>query len=296
MNGVREMSQKSQARVIEARARKTVIHARKGWGWIDWRELWQARDLVLLLVRRHLVTKYAQTVLGPLWFIIQPIGLAIVVSVALNRGAGVATAGVPPFLFNLCSLAPWFYFSQTFAGVGATFVNNADLFQKVYFPRSAIPLAQAISNLVALSIHTIVFLIVLAAYCFTGAWPAPSINILLLPLLFVELIVFTLGISLCVASLAVRYRDLIHAIQYMLLMAMFASLVFVPVEELGSNLRWLPVVNPLAVIIETTRSIVLGIDGVSAIQLVGSVVISGCLFLIGLMAFERAARTAVDVA
>jgi len=276
--------------------KETRIQARSGWEWIDWRELWQARDLVVLLVRRDLVTKYAQTMLGPLWFALQPLGLAIVLSVAINGAAGVSTEGVPPFLFNLCSLAPWFYFSQTFGSVGATFVNNADLFRKVYFPRSSFPLALALSNLVALTIQTGLFFIVLIIYHVGGAWASLSWRIILIPILFIELIIFTLGTGLCVASLTARYRDLVHAMQYVLLIVMFASLVFVPLSNLPSRLHWLMWFNPLAVIIESMRFLALGTGGVTAVQLSASIAISIGLFLTGLLAFERASRTAVDLA
>jgi lipopolysaccharide transport system permease protein len=276
--------------------RELRIRARAGWEWIDWSELWQARDLVALLVRRDLVTKYAQTMLGPLWFAIQPLGLAVVLSVAINGGAGVATEGVPPFLFNLCSLTPWFYFSQTFGSVGATFVNNADLFQKVYFPRSSVPVAIALSNLAALAIQTSLFLMVLIAYHVVGVWTSLSWRVFLIPFLFVELIVFTLGAGLCVASLTARYRDLVHGMQYVLLIAMFGSLVFVPMSDVPAHLGWLVWFNPLAVIIESTRSLALRTTEVTFLQLIVSVAISVGLLLAGLLAFERASRTAVDTA
>ncbi|UCI10745.1 ABC transporter permease [Mesorhizobium sp. B1-1-8] len=276
--------------------RETRIRPRSGWQWIDLRELWQARDLVGLLVRRDLVTKYAQTLLGPLWFAVQPLGLAIVLSVAINGGAGIGTEGVPPFLFNLCSLAPWLYFSQTFGAVGATFVNNADLFQKVYFPRSAVPLAIGLSNLVSLAIQTGLFLAVLIFYHFDGIWMSLSWRLLLIPVLFTELVVFTLGAGLCVAALAAQYRDLVHATQYVLLIAMFASLVFVPMSNLPPHLQLLPWFNPLAVIIESMRSLALNTAGVTPVQSIVSVLTSASLFLLGLVAFERASRTAVDLA
>jgi lipopolysaccharide transport system permease protein len=276
--------------------RERRLRARTGWHWIDWRELWQARDLIALLVRRDLVTKYAQTVLGPLWFGIQPLGLAIVLSAAVNGAAGVSTEGVPPFLFNLCSVTPWFYFSQTFASVGATFVNNADLFQKVYFPRSSVPVALALSNLIALAIQTGLFLVVLIVYDISGLWTSLSWRIVLIPPLFGELIVLSLGAGLCVASLTARYRDLVHAMQYVLLIAMFASLVFVPMSSLPAHLHWLVWFNPLAVIVESMRSLALGTSGVTVLQVIVSVAISVGLFLGGLLAFERASRTAVDTA
>jgi lipopolysaccharide transport system permease protein len=276
--------------------RELRIRARTGLQWIDWRELWHARDLIALLVRRDLVTKYAQTMLGPLWFGIQPLGLAIVLSVAINGGGGVATEGVPPFLFNLCSLTPWFYFSQTFASVGGTFVNNAGLFQKVYFPRSSVPVAVALSNLVALVIQTVLFLVVLMAYDLSGVWTSLSWRIVLIPLLFAELVVFSLGAGLCVASLTARYRDLVHGMQYVLLITMFASLVFVPMSTLPVHLGWLVWFNPLAVMVENMRSLALKTSGVTALQVIVSVAISAGLFLGGLLAFERASRTAVDTA
>src|SRR5258708_759537 len=142
---------------------------------------------MLLLVRRDLMTKYAHTILGPLWFLIQPIVMALVFWIAINKGAGVSTRGVPAFLFNLASLLPWLYFAQTFTAISGTFTASADLFRKVYFPRAVIPLAVCISNLIAMAIQFALFIVVLVYEWAIGPWTSAGWSILLPPLLVLEL-------------------------------------------------------------------------------------------------------------
>lgn len=268
----------------------------RGWGRFDWRALWAARDLIVLLVRRDFVVKHVQTILGPLWFVIQPLALSVVLFLAVNKGAGVRTDGVPPFLFNLCSLAPWFYFSQTFAAVGSTFINHVGLFRKVYFPRAAVPIALAVANLIPLGIQLMLFLIAVWLYAAMGEPVWLSWTAILVPLLMVQLVLLTLGAGLCTAALTARYRDLSHALQFILLLAMFASLVFVPASSLPADLWWVTWVNPLATIIEGTRAAAFGLPGPSGGNVLASCMITAAVVIAGVLAFERATRIAIDTA
>ncbi len=268
----------------------------RGWRRFDWRALWAARDLIVLLIRRDFVVKHVQTILGPLWFVIQPLVLSAVLFLAVNKGAGVRTDGVPPFLFNLCSLAPWFYFSQTFAAVGSTFINHVDLFRKVYFPRAVVPVALALANLIPLAIQLALFVLAVALFAMLGSPVWLSWTVLLVPLLMLQLIVFTLGIGLCTAALTARYRDLSHALQFILLLAMFASLVFVPASSLPTDLWWVTWVNPLSTIIEGTRAAAFGLAGPSAGTVLVSCIITVLVAVAGFIVFERATRVAIDTA
>lgn len=267
-----------------------------GWRWFNWRELWSARDLIVLLVRRDFVVKHVQTILGPLWFVIQPLALSIVLYLAVNRGAGVKTDGVPPFLFNLCSLAPWFYFSQTFVAVGSTFINTVGLFRKVYFPRAAIPVALAIANLMPLAIQLALFFAAAGLFALFGEPVSLSWRVVFLPLHLVELVLLSIGVGLCTAALTARYRDLAHALQFILLLAMFASLVFVPASSLPAELWWVTWVNPLSTIIESSRAAAFGLPGPSLANIFTSWVFTAVALIAGFIAFERATRVAIDTA
>lgn len=240
------------------------------------------------------MVKHTQTILGPLWFVIQPVALSIVLLLAVNKGAGVATEGVPPFLFNMCSLAPWFYFSQTFHTVATTFMSNVGLFRKVYFPRLAVPVAVALSNLVPLALQVIVFLFSMVAYRLAGYPVGTGWHLALLPVVFVQLVVFSLGMGLIAAALTAHYRDLAHALQYVVLLIMFGSLVFVPASSLPADMRWITWMNPLAVIMESTRAAALGTAGIPAIQLAVSWAFTALVAVVGVLVFDRATRTAID--
>ena len=178
------------------------IEPRTGWLRVDWRELWEYRDLLLVLVRRDFLAKYKQTVLGPLWFILQPLLNTIVFTIVFNKVAGIETGGIPPLLFYLCALLPWGYFAQNVTTGAATFTNNAHLFGKVYFPRLIVPLSAVLSNLFALGLQFAVFFIFAGWYALRGeaVYFGPAI-LLSLPLLLITA-ALSLGLSLLISSSA----------------------------------------------------------------------------------------------
>ena len=149
---------------MKAASYEVVIAPSRGWITVDWREFWEYRDLLLLLIQRDVTSRYKQTLLGPLWFVVQPVLTAFVFAIIFGRVAGIPTDGIPGPLFYLCGLLGWTYFSQNISNAGASFVNNSHLFGKVYFPRLIVPLAIILSNLVAFAIQFVPFLLFLAYY------------------------------------------------------------------------------------------------------------------------------------
>src|SRR4029450_7327260 len=161
-----------------------IIAPSRGWLRINWREIWEYRDLLMLLVRRDFLAKYKQTLLGPLWFILQPLLSAVVMSIAFHKVAGIATGPAPPLLFNLCALLPWAYFSQNVTTGAATFTANAHLFGKVYFPRLLVPIGTVVSNLFAFALQGAVFASFFACFALRGApIHVSAAAILVLPLI-----------------------------------------------------------------------------------------------------------------
>src|SRR4051812_3040429 len=176
-----------------------VIEPSQGWLKVKWDELWEYRDLVVVLVQRDFISRYKQTALGPLWHILQPLIMALVYTVIFGRIAGISTDGIPQPLFYLCSLLLWNYFAQNITTGGATFINNAHIFGKVYFPRLIVPLSIVIANLIAFALQIIPFALFLAYYKLRGDG-TPSVQLswwlLLFPLPLLQVAVLSLGVSL----------------------------------------------------------------------------------------------------
>lgn len=277
-----------------------IIQPSRGWLRINWRELWEYRDLLRILVRRDFLAKYKQTVLGPLWFVIQPLLTALVMSIAFNRIGGVDTGRIPDIIFNLCALLPWSYFSQNVTTGAATFTANSHLFGKVYFPRLVVPAAASISNMFALALQFVVFVAFYLFYAISGA----DINMGASALLIIPLMILTgilsLGVSLLIAASTAKYRDLSHLTPVLLQLWMFASPVFYPMAKMEHHpsFAWLCWANPMAPIVQATRDILLS-GGAWATpqmpQMLASSALTAVLALIlGVAAFNRAERTVVD--
>ncbi len=273
-----------------------IIEPSRGWLRVNWRELWDYRDLLFLLVRRDFLAKYKQTLLGPLWFILQPLLSAVVMSIAFHKVAGISTGKMPPLLFNLCALLPWAYFSQNVTTGAATFTANSHLFGKVYFPRLLVPISTVVSNLFAFALQAAVFVFFYAWFAVQGAplhagWSA----LLAVPLIGI-VAVLSLGVSLLLAASTARFRDFSHLTPVLLQLWMFASPVFYPMELFTRNPQWawLAWANPMAPIVEHYRTVLLG-DGVwNPAMLAVSAGFSLLTLFLGVVAFNRAERNVVD--
>ncbi len=271
----------------------------------DFQELWAYRDLVQLFVRRDFVAKYAQTVLGPTWFILQPLMTSIVFTVIFGKVANVETDGLPRLLFYLCGLLAWGYFSQSFNATAATYTANRNIFTKVYFPRLAVPTASVISNLLALSIQFASFgcfwvyfqYFTAEAENFHLTW-----TMALIPLLIVQCAVIAVGTGLCIAVVTSKYRDLQHALPFVVQLWMYGtpiiysmSMVDDPTEPGGHPiLRWILAFNPMAAVTELFRLAFLGKASIMPSEIALSVVMSLLLLVIGILAFKAVDQNVVD--
>ena len=276
---------------------EVVIEASHDWLRVNWRELWEYRDLLYILIRRDFLAKYKQTVLGPIWFILQPLLNTLVFTIVFNKVARIGTDGVPPVLFYLCGLLPWSYFSQNVTSGSVTFTANSHLFGKVYFPRLVVPIAIVVSNIFAFLLQFAVFLVFVAWFALRGnpMHIGPGL-ILIVPLLLLAGIL-SLGLSLIIAASTAKYRDLSHLTPILLQLWMFATPVIYPMSRLtGSDAgwAWLAWVNPMAPIVEGFRFALLGHGILHGPMLAVSAGITALVLLLGLTAFSHAERTVAD--
>jgi lipopolysaccharide transport system permease protein len=276
----------------------TEIHIRPNRSWvrIDWRELWEYRDLLYLLVRRDFVSKYKQTVLGPAWFILQPVLMSLMFTVVFGKIARLPTDGLPPYLFYLCGQLSWQYFATNMNATASTFTANAHLFGKVYFPRLAIPLATSFSNLIAFLIQFATFCAFWAYYKFTPEGPSFGLHVslLLLPLVLLHVMALSLGVSLWMSSLSAKYRDFGLLMGFLTQLWMFATPIIYPLSGVPEKWRWLAELNPMAVIAEWFRLALLGQGSVGLESWALSLAITLVFFFTGLAIFQRTSRTFVD--
>lgn len=283
--------------MAEVKSIEIRIAPSTGWLRIDWREIWEYRDLLWLLIQRDVISRYKQTLLGPLWFVAQPVLTAIVFSIIFGRIAGIPTDGIPGPLFYLCGLLGWTYFSQNVSTAGASFVNNAHLFGKVYFPRLIVPSATILSNLVAFAIQLAPFLAFLGYYKFftvEGASIEPTWAVLLAPLALLHVAVLSLGVSLLMSAATAKFRDLVHLNQFLLQIWMFATPIFYPLSKVPADWKWIICANPMAVPVEAFRICLLGRGTLAWQDIVISSATAIVLLCCGVAAFRRVERTVMD--
>ena len=260
-------------------------------------EVWQYRDLLLLFVKRDIVTVYKQTVLGPLWYLIQPLFTSITFTIIFNNLAGINTGTVPPFLFNLAGITVWNYFTACLTGTSNTFGANAGIFGKVYFPRIIVPISIVISNLLKFGIQFGIFIAFYLFYYFQGA--AISLNglVVFFPLLIIVMGILGLGLGMFISSLVTKYRDFSHLIGFGVQLLMYVSAVVYPmalVKEKMPEYAWLVQYNPLAYIIETTRYMLLNVGHISFWGLGYTFVATVLIFLVGVLIFNRTEKSFID--
>ena len=274
-----------------------VIEPSRRFGRVPWREMWEYRDLVTLLVRRDFSARYRQTLLGPLWHLVQPLLTTLVFAIVFARIAGIPTDGVPAPLFYLSGLLGWNYFSQTVTQTGLTFVNNSHLFGKVFFPRMVVPAATSISNLRNAALQVLPLLVFFVYYRLklgAMAIPLPGAPIILAPAAIFMLAMLALGIGLWMAALTTRYRDLVHLNQFIVQLGMFASPVIFPISAVGETWRWLLLAIPVAPPLELLRFSLLGKGATELMPLLASFAVACILLFSGMIFFQSAARTATD--
>lgn len=274
-----------------------IIEASKSWFRIPWRELLHYRDLLFLLVRRDFVSRYKQTILGPAWFVIQPLATTLVFTVIFGSVAKISTDKLPPLLFYLCGMLGWQYFSQCMQGTSTIFVTNAALFGKVYFPRLVVPLSVIISNLAAFAIQLVTFLCFWLFYKFctaSGGLFTMTPWVLLLPVLLLQTAAIGLAVGLWMSALTAKYRDFVHVSTFLTQLWMYATPVVYPMSVVPEKWRWVIAINPMSGIVETSRYAFLGAGTVSPLYLGISAVTTLILLFTGVLVFSRTERTFID--
>ncbi|GAA4772065.1 MULTISPECIES: ABC transporter permease [Flavobacterium] len=264
---------------------------------LPFKEIWRYRDLLLLFVKRDIVTVYKQTILGPLWYFIQPLFTAIIFTVIFNSMAGIATGSIPPFLFNLAGIIVWNYFTSCLNETSDTFKKNASIFGKVYFPRVIIPISIVITNLIKLGIQSFIFVCFYIFYLLKGMDNTLGINLVWYPFLVLIMGLLGLGFGMIISSMVTKYRDLTFLVSFGVQLLMYVSAVMYPMallKEKLPQLGWLIEYNPLAYVVETSRYLLLGEGVISWGGLLYTVVVSVTVFFLGLVIFNKTEKKFID--
>jgi lipopolysaccharide transport system permease protein len=258
------------------------------------RELWSYRDLILLFVWRDFVSVYKQTILGPLWYLIQPLLTTLTFTVIFGNIAKLPTDGLPQFLFYMSGTIIWTYFSDCLTKTSNTFVQNSNLFGKVYFPRMAVPVSILLSNLITFAIQFILFLVFMVYFVSHGSSIKPNAWMALTPILIIMMAGLGLGFGILISALTTKYRDLRFLVQFGVQLLMYATPVIYPASSIPARFQLLIQVNPMTSIIETFRYAFLGAGSVHPAQLLYSFAFMVVIVLIGSLVFNRVEATFMD--
>jgi len=256
-------------------------------------EVWRYRDLLYLLTRRDLVAFYKQTILGPVWFVIQPICMTIVFVIIFGEVAKLSTDGLPKFLFYMCGITLWSYFAECFNKTATVFRDNASLFGKVYFPRIILPISIVLSNMVRFAIQFLLFVVIGVWYYVQGSIE-PQASIIFFPIVIVTMATLGLACGMLFSAMTTKYRDLIFLLQFGVQLLMYATAVIYPFSEVPDRLRTILSWNPLNPLFEITRHGFLGAGEYSLTGLAYSITFSFITFLIALVMFNQVERTFMD--
>ena len=278
----------------------TIIKPRTGWFDIDLKELWQYRDLVVMFVKRSFATLYKQTILGPAWILINPLLTTVIFTVVFGGIAGLAESGVPSFLFYMAGNAIWSFFASCITGTANTFVTNAGLFGKVYFPRLTMPISQVLISLVNLVIQMVMFFVFWVWFYFFGqAYGAVQMNlwVLALPAVLLLVMVMGLGVGIIVSSLTTKYRDLAIVVSFGVQLWMYATPVVYSMSEIAAGSPRLLVLmrlNPMTEPVQVFRYALLGCGEISPAWLLYSAVVALVTLVAGVVLFSRVEKTFMD--
>ncbi len=267
----------------------------------NFKEIWKYKDLLFLFVKRDVITLYKQTILGPLWYLIQPLFTSIIFTLIFNKLADIPPGdGIHPFLFNLSGITAWNYFKECLVGTSDTFKKNENIFGKVYFPRVIMPMSVIVSNLLKFGIQLLVFV---GFYLFFSFFTdksnnaIPKISLIAFPILVLYMGLLGLGLGMIISSMTTKYRDLSFLVQFGVQLLMYGSAVMYPLsyfKEKLPNYYWLIEWNPIAIIIETFREMTLGIGSLDVSKLIYVTIISIVVFLIGLVIFNKTEKSFID--
>ena len=261
---------------------------------VDFKEIWNYRDLFSLFVKRDIITQYKQTILGPSWFFIQPALTTIMYMVVFGGIAGISTDNLPEPMFYLAGIVCWQYFADCLNKTSSTFTTNQAIFGKVYFPRLIVPLSTVASNLVRMGIQLLLFIFVYIYYLIIGVKVAPNMYVLLLPFLIFILAGLSLGFGIIISSMTTKYRDLSILFTFIVSLWMYATPVIYPLSTMPANKQWIMALNPVTAIIEAFKYGTMGVGTFSWGMLGYSFGFMVVLMAIGIVVFNKVQRSFMD--
>jgi lipopolysaccharide transport system permease protein len=261
---------------------------------VDLREIWKYRDLLKLYIKRDIITQYKQTILGPLWYLIQPAITTVFFMLIFGRLAKIPTDGLPQPIFYMAGIICWQYFSDCLNKTSNTFIANQDVFGKVYFPRLILPLSTVTSNLVRFGIQFLLFLLIYIVYFILGANISPNAYAFLIPVLILMLAGLSLGFGIIVSSMTTKYRDLTFLFAFIIQLWMYATPIIYPLSTMPSGKRWIMVLNPVTSIIETFKYGMLGVGTFSWYYLLYSFIFMLFILGTGVIVFNKVQKNFMD--
>lgn len=271
-----------------------VISSKNKWWDLQLSDIFKYRDLLFLFVRRDFVSVYKQSILGPLWYIIQPVFSTVVYTLIFDKVAKIPTDGIPSPLFYMTGITAWNYFSSCLNNTSSTFVNNAGIFGKVYFPRMVVPLSVIISNLIKFGIQFLLLTGFIVFYYINGATVHLNSAVLLTPLLIVIMAIMGLAMGIIISSMTTKYRDFQYFVGFGVQLMMYATPIVYPLSILEGKLRTAALLNPMTSVIETFKYAWLGGGELNLLSLGYSFFVTILLLLLGLIIFHKVEKTFMD--
>jgi lipopolysaccharide transport system permease protein len=272
----------------------SVITPERGLLDLRLKQVWACRDLIYLFCRRDFLASYKQTILGPFWFIAQPLMTSLVFWVVFGRVGKIVTKGVPQFLFFMAGIILWNFFQSCLVKTASTFTGNGGLFSKVYFPRLTVPLSVVVSGLATFGLQLLMFLGFFGVAWWFGVPVHPNWRLVILPILLLTMAALAVGVGCIVAAMTVRYRDLAVIVQFGVQLWMYGSCVVYPLAAISPQYRTLFALNPMVPIIESFRYAFIGYGVIEPWHLLMSIGMTSALLFIGLILFTRVERTHLD--
>lgn len=271
-----------------------VIRSEESFFKLNLRDILEYKDLIFLLTKRNFTTMYKQTILGPLWIIINPLLTTTMFTIIFGYIASIPTDSVPQFIFYMAGNIIWVYFSSCLSQISSTFLTNASIFGKVYFPRLVLPISVIFTKLIDFTVQFLIFVLFIILFMQKGANITVSASVLLFPMLIVQVAALAMGVGVIISSLTTKYRDLNVLVGFGLQLWMYATPIVYPASQIGGKLYTLLMLNPMAPIVETFRYMFLGCGEIPVMFLAISVVETVVVAVIGLFLFKKVERDFID--
>jgi lipopolysaccharide transport system permease protein len=272
----------------------TIIKSKPKFFNFNIRELIHYRDLIFLFIKRDFIAYYQQTILGPFWYIVQPLLTTIVFTIVFGQIARIPTDGIPAPLFYMAGLTIWNYFSSCLSSTSNIFVGNAGIFGKVYFPRLTVPISSVISNFIKFIIQFSLFIGFFIFYIISGSKIIPNIFLVLIPVLLLQVAILGLGCGILLSSLTTKYRDMGFLVGFGLQLWMYATPIVYPISQVSEKWRWVFVVNPMAQIVELFKYAFIGTGSFNLKYYLISVITTLVILFLGLIMFNKVEKTFMD--